>query len=193
MRYVLKCCAAVIAVLVAGCGGTGASAPTSPSATVIREAPPAARGTIGVAAISHTSGSTLIVDDCGPSWSGIPGHHVCTDDWAGTFNVVVDRAVTNAAITVTFEGDSGRCGMITVGGLSFAASQTRRVITSSAVYMTHEPEGYANLAVTQDCSLPATTDRLVVQLWDRDGGPGSGRTPVLRAEFDYRYSFVSEQ
>ena len=58
--------------------------------------------------------------------------------------------------------------------------------------MTDEPEGYDDLAVVQRCALPVMTERLVVQLWDRGGGPGSGAFPLLRKEFDYTYVFTAQ-
>lgn len=73
-----------------------------------------------------------------------------------------------------------------------AAERERLVSTSTALYLTYEPEGYDNLAIGQQCALPATTERLVVQLWDRGGGPGSGAFPLLRKEFDYTYVFTAQ-
>jgi hypothetical protein len=141
--------------------------------------------------VTHPSGSTLTVHDCGPAWSGIAGRHVCTEAWRGAFDVVVNRDVDDAVITVTFEGPSGRCGIIYVSDLAFAAGRERPVSTSTALFLTNEPEGYDNLAVVQYCDLPTTTQRIVVQLWDRRGGPGSAAFPLLRQQFDYTYTFTS--
>ena len=57
------------------------------------------------------------------------------------------------------------------------------------VFLTYEPEGPQDLAVVQYCSLPATTSRMVVQIWDQGGGAGSAANPVVRQEFAYTYTF----
>ena len=129
--------------------------------------------------------------DCGPSWQGLAGNHVCTEDWRGTFEVDVNRDVADAVITATFEGPLGRCAVVYVGGLSFVAGREQFVSTSSAIYMTYEPEPYDNAAVVRYCDVPTTTERLVVALWDRGGGVGSAANPLLRQEFDSRYTFAS--
>jgi hypothetical protein len=57
--------------------------------------------------------------------------------------------------------------------------------------LTYEPEGYDNLPVVQECGVPKTTSRLIVELWGH-GYAGSAAVPLLRREFDYAYTFVPE-
>lgn len=182
----------VLSGLVA-CSETRFATPTSPLPQASTQSEPrqSVRGEIQVGAVTHPAGSTLTVHDCGPSWTGIAGNHVCTEEWQAAFDIVVDRDMRNAAITVTFEGPSGRCGEVIVTGQSFTANRERLVSTANALYMTYEPEGYNNLSVTQRCSLPTTTQKLVVQLWDPGGGAGSAAVPLLRREFEYPYTFKS--
>jgi hypothetical protein len=180
----------------AACGDGTSLTPTSPTpAGVTPAAPPAAdqgAGAIEIASVTHGSGSTLTVHDCGPSWTGIAGNHVCTADWRGAFDILIKRDVARAAVTVTFEDAAGRCADTIVSDVTFAAGRSRLVSTQHAVYLTYEPEGYDHLAVTHWCEVPAMKNRLVVSVWDLDGGPGSGTTPVVRREFDYRYEFTAK-
>jgi len=143
--------------------------------------------------VTPPSGAVLTVRDCGPSRSGIPGSHLCSDDWRGTFDLVLGRHLSEVVMTVTFEGTAGRCGIIYVPGLTFAADREQRVSTASALFATHETEGPGDSAIVQDCRFPATTTRLVVQLWDPGGGVGSAAMPLLRREFEYIYTFTADE
>ena len=89
---------------------------------------------------------------------------------------------------VSLEDGNERCGDTLVTGQSFAAGRSRLVSTTSSLYLTYEPEGYDDLKVTQRCTLPRTTNRLVVQLWKI----GSPAKPLLRREFDFVYRLVQE-
>lgn len=193
------CTCALLTVVLLGCGGSESGLPippTSPSVSVPAPTPtppaPPVQGGISLTTVTHPSGSTLAMDDCGPSWTGIPGHHVCTEEWRGTFEVTVNRDVADAVITVTFEGPQGRCGIVYLTGLAFFGGREQFVSTSAPLFMTYEPEGYDNMSVVRYCDVPTTTERLVVQLWDRGGGVGSAANPLLRKEFDYAYTFVSK-
>jgi len=135
------------------------------------------------------SGSTLKVHDCGPSTSSNTGTHVCTEEWNGTLDIVVDRVVAHAVVTVTFEGSAGRCGVAYIADLSFAAQRNQRVNTRSALFMTYEPEGPNEVAIARYCDEQATSS-IVVELWDLDGGIGSAAIPLLRQTFPYTYTFV---
>ena len=102
-----------------------------------------------------------------------------------------NRDVANAVITVTFEGPSGRCGEVFVPDLTFVGGHNESVSTSTPIFMTYEPEWDDDVAIVKYCDVPTTTERLVVQLWDRGGGPGSAAAPLLRQEFNYTYVFAS--
>ncbi|HEX6164462.1 MAG TPA: hypothetical protein VFZ31_13925 [Vicinamibacterales bacterium] len=135
------------------------------------------------------SGARLTVQECGPSFTGIPGTHLCNDEWKAAFDVTSGVDLIDGYITVTFESGGVRCGTVEVGSQSFAAGRERLVGTSDPVYVTHEREGYDNLAVEQRCALPATTNRLVVQLWD----PQRPAAPLVRREFDYVFTFAADR
>ena len=193
------CTCVILSATLLGCGGSESglpTPPTSPSVPVPAPSPtppsPPVQGSIRLTTVTHPSGSTLGVHDCGPSWTGISGNHVCTQEWRGTFEVALrNRDVFDAAITVTFVGPSGRCGIVYVSDLAFVGGHDEFVSTSSPLFMTYEPEGYDNLAIVKYCDVPTTTERLVVEVWDRGGGVGSAANPLLRQEFDYTYLFAS--
>ena len=185
------CACLLLSAALVGCGRSESGLPTAPTPPPVATPTPTptTQGAISLGTVTHPGGSTLTVHDCGPSWTGIAGNHVCTEEWRGAFEVVVNRDVAAATITVTFEGPAGRCGILYVSDLAFAAGRERVVSTSAALFLTTEPEGYDNLAVVQYCSLPTTTQRLVVQLWEH-GAVGSSAVPLLRQEFDYPYTFT---
>ena len=181
---------AVFVALAAACDSGDASVPTRPTPPPASAGVASAQGQVTVAAVTPMSGSTLKVHDCGPSTSGLTGTHVCTEEWKATLDIVVDRAVPRAVVTVTFEGSAGRCGVAYITDLSFAAQRSQRINTASALFMTYEPEGADEVAIARFCSEPARTTRMVVELWAVDGGLGSAAIPLLRQTFDYPYTFV---
>ena len=75
-----------------------------------------------------------------------------------------------------------------ITGQSFGAGRSRLVSTTSSLYLTYEPEGYDDLHVTERCTLPRTTNRMVVQIWKKD----SPAVPLIRREFDFVYRLVGE-
>ena len=179
--------AAATFLLLVGCDGKPTQMPLAPTPVASAPLPPAATaGNITLVSLTHPAGSTLFVDDCGPSWTGIAGSHLCNLEWRAAFDVVLHEDLSDAIVTVSFYNGSERCGDIYVSAQSFAANRERPVSTSSPLYFTYEPEGYDNLTVIQRCSLPTTTTRFVVQLW----GHRVPQAPLLRREFDYLYTFV---
>jgi hypothetical protein len=183
-----RCMTALAVLLLAGCDQTASRGPVAPTPVqTAAPAPSGASGDIRLGSVTHSSGSTLVMQDCGPSWTGIAGNHVCNEDWRGAFDVVLDRDVSDTTLLVSFFDGAERCGDIYASGQAFTAHRARLVSTSSALYFTYEPEGYENLSVVQRCTLPRTTTRLVVTLWSRH----SASVPLLRREFDHRYTFIS--
>ena len=186
----LRALVGVLAAVVAGCGGTDAASPTAPSPMPAVAAPPAVpprepnpvvNGDIRVASLTHPSGSTLSVRDCGAFFTG-GGSHICNDEWRGAFDVIVDRDLSNMVMTVHFMGDSGRCGEIYVSGQSFLANRERLVSTESGLFLTYISE---SAEIVPYCVPPQTTRRLLVQLWD----PRHPAVPLLRREFSYTATF----
>src|SRR5262245_44181561 len=87
---------------------TSLSAPSSPSAP-LPPSPPSGRGsgTLVIRELSPAAGATLVVrSDC-PAGNGT---RVCVENWRGIFDVMVDREMTNAVLTVSFYDDQTKCG-----------------------------------------------------------------------------------
>jgi hypothetical protein len=173
--------------VLAGCDGPSsliavAPSPIAPAPT----SPQPLGGEIRLVTVTHPAGRTLLLEECGPSWTGIRGTHLCNDEWRGTFEVLLDDDLTNAIVTVSFFDGDERCGLIYVPDHTFAAGRERLVSTSTAIYFTYEPEGYDSPALVQRCEVPRTTTRLVVEVW----GAAYRAAPLLRRDFVYGYTFV---
>ena len=182
---------ALTTAILGGCSGnSGSESPTSPTPPAATATPvsQAVSGNITLAAVTHPSGSTLTVQRCEPAFTGIAGDHVCKDDWFVAFDIVLDRDLADVVMTVSLEDGNERCGDTVVIGQSFAAGRSRLVSTTSSLYLTYEPEGYDDLKVTQRCTLPRTTNRMVVQLWKIE----NPAKPLLQREFDFVYRLVQE-
>ena len=189
---VRACVGAVVGMaFLGGCSGTTRPvSPTSPTASPTATSPASQTigGFIAVAGVTHPSGSTLTVHRCEQAFTGIAGDHICKDDWFVAFDVVLDRDVSDAVLTVFLEDGRERCGETLITGQNFGAGRSRLVSTTSSLYLTYEPEGYDDLRVTQRCTLPRTTNRMVVQIWN----PHSPAVPLIRREFDFVYRLVRE-
>ena len=173
----------------AACSTSAVTSPTAPvplSTAPTRVAGDIIGGDIRFSAVTHASGSTLSVQNCGPAFTGIAGDNLCNMDWHAAFDVTTNIDLSNAVVTVAFEGARGRCGLIMLAGQNFGANQPRLVGTSDPIYLTYEPEGYEHLKVEQFCDLPTTTDRIVVSMWN----PARPAAPLLQREFNYESTFV---
>lgn len=169
--------------LIVGCSASTPVAPT-PVTSSVPVARPTAPGDIRLAAITHPSGSIVVVQDCGPAYT-VAGDHLCNPEWHAAFNVTSGIDISNGVLTVFFEGASGRCGELYVAAQSFGANRERLVGTEAPVFLTYESE--TDLRVKPLCQFPVTTDRIVVQLWD----PAKPATPLVRRQFDYVSTFVN--
>ena len=142
-----------LTAILSACSG---STPTAPSSSTVaatapvpaRVPPSAARGEITIGEISPGPGATLTVRAC--DMGNLT--RICTDQWRGTFEVVLDRGMSDAVLTVTFYDGPTRCGY---------AADTRDTLTAgspvsfspSTIYLS---DGYG--MPVPPCQLPATTD-----------------------------------
>jgi hypothetical protein len=97
------------------------------------------------------------------------------------FDVQYSADVTEALVTASVYNGPQRCGMAfsTVPGPSLTGGSNAISFTVSTISLSDEEHPLL-------CPLPATTTRLVVQLWER----GRPATPLLTKEFDHTYTFT---
>jgi hypothetical protein len=144
--------------------------PTAPS-------PPAPQGEITVRSVTPVSGATLTVQRCEwYSWI----EDFCADRSPMTFDVRYGADVSEAVVTAGFYSGSQRCGMAysTIPGPQLTAGSDAVSFTVSTISLSDEDHPLL-------CPLPATTTRMVVQLWER----GRPAAPLLTKEFDHTYTF----
>jgi hypothetical protein len=170
-------------VILSACNGSGPVTPTapSPSQTAPSPAPPtppppsALSGDITIGSISPGSGATLAVHDCrAGSFT-----RICTDEWRGTFDVVLDREMPYPVLTVTFYDGPTPCGYA-AGTREVVTAGSRVSFSMSPIYLSDEFGTFV-----QPCRLPATTTRIVAELWSDADGNGT-----LIQEFANTYTFV---
>jgi hypothetical protein len=169
---------ALVAFL-AACSGGDVSTPSAPS-TASAAAPAAGsglgQGTVTIRELTPQSDSKLLVDyNC--SAGGVT--RVCSDTWHGTFDVLVDRPITYAVLTARFFANQILCGYGAMTADLIPAG-SRVSLTVKRIYLSDE---FATFA--QPCGLPATTNRIEVELWS----DSSSWTNTLVQSFDHRYTF----
>jgi hypothetical protein len=104
---------------------------------------------------------------------------MCTDEWRGTFDVMVDREMTYAVLTVSFYDGQTMCGY---GGkmLDIVPAGTTVSFTANWIFLSDEFGTFE-----QPCPLPATTNRIEAVLWSDSGT----WTNTLIQEFEGGYTF----
>ena len=148
-----------------------ASTPTAPSSAV-------PRGDITLRSISPASGATLSVRPCEwYSWYV----DVCADRSPMTFDVQYPDAVSEAVLTAAFYDGTQRCGIAysATPGPALMGGSDAVSFTASIISLSDEDHPLL-------CRLPATTTRMVVELWER----GRPATPLLTKVFDHTYTFI---
>ena len=130
--------------------------------------------------VSPAAGTTLAVQSGCPAISVM---RICTDSWRGTFDVMVDREMTNAVLTVRFYDGQTRCGY-GAGTLDIVPAGERVSFSVARIFLSDEFGTF----LPAPCRLPATTNRIEVELWS----DFSSWTNTLRQEFATAYTF-SEQ
>ena len=104
----------------------------------------------------------------------------CADAWQGAFDVLVDREMTHAVLTVGFYDGGTICGYA-AGTMEIVPAGERVTFTARRIFLSDEFGTF-----TPPCSLPATTTRLVAELWS----DSSSWANTLTREFDgITYSF----
>jgi hypothetical protein len=173
-----------ILLALAACSGR-TIVPVAPSALPAVSAPaaPAApaggpgSGTIAIREVSPGAGAVLPVKrDC------VTGRttRVCADAWRGTFDVLVDREMTNAVLTVSFYDGQTKCGYA-ANTMEVVPAGTRVSFTIDRIYLSDEFGTFAS-----PCRLPAMTSRIAVELWS----DWSSWTNTLVQDFSgIRYTF----
>ena len=129
--------------------------------------------------VSPAAGATLAVQSDCPA--GLVTR-ICTNMWQGTFDVMVDREMTNAVLTVRFFDGQTKCGY-GAGTLDLVPAGERVSFSVARIFLSDEFRTFA-----APCRLPATTNRIEVELWS----DYSSWTNTLRQEFAAAYTF-SEQ
>jgi hypothetical protein len=151
---------ALILMVFSACSGPDEPTPTAPSAPSVPSSPvppiPPTRGpgsgTIAIHELSPALGATLAVQSDCP-----PGQLLCTDKWQGTFDVTVDRAMTNAVLTVSFYDGQTKCGY-GAGTLDIVPAGER--VAFNVHWLVVQDRFLA-----EPCRLPAITNRIEVVLW----------------------------
>jgi hypothetical protein len=174
--------ALILVAVLSACSGsdkatpTAPSAPSSPSAPVPPSPPTSGpgSGTIAIRELSPAPGATLVVrSDC------LAGHvtGVCAENWRGAFDVLVDREMPNAVLTVRFYDGQTKCGY-GAGTLDIVPAGTRVSFSVHGVVVKDE-------WLAQQCRLPATTNRIEAELWS----DSSTWTNTLIQVFEGGYTF----
>jgi hypothetical protein len=157
------------ALVLAACDNTNATAPTSV---------PTTQGEITIRSIELGSGATLSVRQCEwYTWYV----EMCADRSLMTFDVLYPEGVSEAVLTASFYNGSQRCGIAysPLPGPPLRAGGSAFPMTVSAISLSDEDHRLL-------CPLPATTTRVVVQLWERN----RTAAPLLAKEFAHTYTFV---
>lgn len=158
---------------------TGASPPPPPTQPSPQPSPPPVapgQGTIALREVSPAAGATLAVQSNCPSGQVT---RICTDMWRGTFDVLVDREMPTAVLTVRFYNGQTKCGY-GAGTLDIVPAGERVSFSVTRIVLSDEFGTFAT-----PCPLPATTNRMEAELWT-DSGRWSN---TLKQEFATAYTF----
>lgn len=170
-------------VALVGCGPSLPTAPSGPPPTppppvVPPPAPNPVVGEISVRSIVPGPGASFGVRDCTPPGNGEDFKVVCSDGPRMTFDVVINRDIPAAILTVGFYDGNRRCGMA-YSDQTVVAAGTRFTLNTDSVDLSEEGRPLI-------CNLPATTTTLRVQLW-------SGGSMFLTQDFnDVSFSFTQK-
>ena len=98
-----------------------------------------------------------------------------------TFDVRYGANVSEAVVTAGFYNGAQRCGIAysIIPGPQLTAGSDAVSFTASIISLSNEDTPLL-------CPLPATTTRMVVQLWES----GRPAIPLLTKEFDHTYTFT---
>jgi hypothetical protein len=171
----------LLAAALSGCGNplsTSVTNPTAPSVvpTVAPTPTPTVRVSIAVRSLTPPPGATLFVRQC-PLYYGQTGN--CSDAKVAV-EVASEQSVGDAVVTVSYYRNAERCG-IAYAGPTVLPATTLTAFTATLIELSDE-------SVALHCApLPATTNRLVVQVWSAK----QPSTPLLTQEFAHDYTFAN--
>jgi hypothetical protein len=176
--------ALILMAVLNACSDADWSTPIAPSAPVAPIPPPTGgpgsrgpgTGTIAIRELSPAPGTTLAVQSHCPAGSVT---RMCTDQWRGTFDVMVDREMTNAVLTVSFYNGQTICGY-GASTLDIVSVGERVSFSVSGIVLSDEFGTFAS-----PCPLPATTNRIEAELWS----DLSTWTNTLVQVFEHSYTF----
>jgi len=176
------------------CSGSMPASPTSMPALPAKRSPTGPSnpptpipGSVTISALTPSSGSTLSLHDCSNGgWESI-----CAEDVQLAMEVVLQRNLPDARLRIAFYDGALPCVETTIGDLSFEAGVTQTLSSGAnaprmfARYQVSEGDGPKE--TIQPCELPATTNRLAVEIFNvRDV-----RTPIFVKEFASMYTFAA--
>ena len=170
--------ALILMAVLSACSESDTSTPVAPSAPV---AAPSAlptgpgTGTIAIRELSPAPGAKLAVQSRCPVGTAT---RMCTDQWRGTFDVMVDREMTNAVLTVSFYDGQTICGYGANTSDIVPAGQ-RVSFTVSWIFLSDDR------MLRQPCQFPVTTNRIEVELWS----DWSSWSNTLVQVFEQPYTF----
>jgi hypothetical protein len=104
---------------------------------------------------------------------------MCTEQWRGTFDVMVDREMANAVLNVRFYDGQTLCGYGTTG-LDILPAGATVSLTADRIALS---DAFGTLQ--RPCRLPVTTNRIEVVLWSDHGN----WTNTLTQVFEGGYTF----
>lgn len=169
--------ALILAAVLCACSESDRSTPLAPSVPVAPSPSPRGpgTGTIAIRELSPAPGTKLAVQSNCPAGTAT---RMCTDQWRGTFDVMVDREMTFPVLTVRFYDGQTMCGYgadtaETVPAGERVAFRVDRIVLSD------------DRRLSQPCQLPATTNRIEVELWS----DSSTWTNTLVQVFEQSYTF----
>jgi hypothetical protein len=158
--------ALILMAVLNACGESDRSTPLAPSPPVAPSPSPnpspgpsprgPGTGTIAIRELSPAPGTELAVQSHCAAGSVT---RMCTDQWRGTFDVMVDREMTNAVLTVGFYDGQTKCGY-GAKTLEIVPAGERVSFSVGRIVFSDEFGTFA-----QPCPLPATTNRIEVELW----------------------------
>jgi hypothetical protein len=151
--------------------------PPTPPPTGTEPATGPGGGTIAVRELSPAAGALLIVPSNCPLSSPGDLPRTCTQSWHGTFEVTVDRPMSNAVLTVRFYDGQTICG--------YGANVVDLVPAGTPVSINVDWVFLADQWLPRPCRLPVTTNRLEVELWS----DWSTWTNTLIRVFEIDYTF----
>jgi hypothetical protein len=163
--------------------------PTGPTVTQPTAGPPPpsiGHGTIAIRSISPAPGTAIPMETCPPGPSAM-FTTLCTNAVHASIDVQADFDLAAASISIGFSDGARSCGVAWITRQPLAAGVTTSIDLPTVFLSKELSEGAGSIPqLVQPCQLPATTSRIVVQVWRLENAV----TPVLAREFDRAYIFV---